>query len=282
MHRSIWYRIKKHFDLLPLPPSAVFSAVLQKKNALSRMKDTVETLVVGSSHGKNGFHAINNEFNFCITSQDLYTGYEIYKKYADLKNLKTVILFYSVFSPGFEEEMTNDHIAPVLYKMILNIPYRYPERYNYKKIEKKLAKSLSNILFDNTDACSSFDARGNYDYSVFCTNADAKERADGHLKNNARENRQTKYVAEMQKLAEERGHALVVVIPPARSDYMRYMPPCETVFKDLFALKNVRVLNYFGNPDFSDDDFGDTDHLNLQGALKLSGFIRDALGFNAR
>ncbi len=58
---------------------------------------------------------------------------------------------------------------------------------------------------------------------------------------------------------------------------MRRMPPCETVFKDLFALQNVRVLNYFGSPDFSDDDFGDMDHLNLQGALKLSGFVRDAL-----
>ena len=273
MHRSIWYRLKKHFNLIPPTP---FSVVLEKKRLLSGMRDTVETLVLGSSHGDFDFHAAGNEFNFCISSQDLYTSYEIYKKYADLKNLKTVILFYSVFSPGFDQEMTNDREAPVIYKTLLDIPYRHPERNNYEKTEKAFLKYARSdkYYYDHMDA------RGNFDHSSFISSdiaSDVEKRVIGHLKNNARENRQTKYVAEMRKLAEERGHTFAVVIPPARSDYMQRMPPRETVFKDLFALKDVRVLDYFGSPDFSDDDFGDMDHLNLQGALKLSGFIRDAL-----
>lgn len=237
------------------------------------MSDSVETLVLGSSHGNYGFHATGNEFNFCIDSQDLYYGYEIYKKYADLKNLKTIILFYSVFSPGFDLEMTNIFFDPIAYKILLDIPYRY-ERNDRKKTEKTFQKYMRSdkICYDHMDS------RGNFDHcSFFGKNVDAKERADGHLKNAVRENGQTKYVAEMQNLAEKNGHSFVVVIPPARSDYMQHMPPCETVFKDLFSLKNVRTLNYFGSSDFSDEDFGDMDHLNLQGALKLTDFIHKAL-----
>lgn len=135
MHRSMLYRlkkyIKKHFN--PDPP-LVFSSIFSKKRALSRMKDSVETLVVGSSHGNYGFHATGNEFNFCVDSQDLYIGYEICKKYADLKNLKTVILFYSVFSRGYDLEMTDvNNWQAVAYQILLGIPYRYPERKDYKK-----------------------------------------------------------------------------------------------------------------------------------------------------
>lgn len=274
MHRSMWYRLKKHFKkhFNPDPP-AVFSVIFTKKRALSQMSDSVETFVLGSSHGNYGFHATGNEFNFCIDSQDLYSGYEIYKKYADLKNLKTIILFYSVFSPGFDLEMTNIFLDPIAYKILLDIPYRY-ERNDRKKTEKTFQKYMRSdkICYDHTDS------RGNFDHcSFFGKNIDAKERADGHLKNAVRENGQTKYVAEMQNLAEKNGHSFVVVIPPARSDYMQHMPPCETVFKDLFSLKNVRTLNYFGSSDFSDEDFGDMDHLNLQGALKLTDFIHKAL-----
>lgn len=119
---------------------------------------------------------------------------------------------------------------------------------------------------------------GNFDHSSFlCKDADVKERVNDHLKNAARENSQIKYVVKMQKLAEERGRSFVVVIPPARSDYTRCIPPCETVFKDLFSLKNIPIFNYFGSSDFSDEDFGDMDHLNLRGALKLTGFIRNSL-----
>lgn len=169
--------------------------------------------------------------------------------------------------------MTNIILDPIAYKTLLDIPYRY-ERNNRKKTEKTFQKYMrqDKIRYDHMDS------HGNFDHcSFFGKSVGAKERADGHKKNAVRENGQTKYVAEMQKLAEEHGHSFVVVIPPARADYMQYMPPCETVFKDLFSLKNVRILNYFGSPDFSDEDFGDMDHLNLQGALKLTGFIRKAL-----
>ena len=64
---------------------------------------------------------------------------------------------------------------------------------------------------------------------------------------------------------------------PCAKTVRQNMLPCETVFKDLFSLKNVRTLNYFGSSDFSDEDFGDMDHLNLQGALKLTDFIHKAL-----
>ena len=41
--------------------------------------------------------------------------------------------------------------------------------------------------------------------------------------------------------------------------------------------KQVKILSFFGDERFSDSDFGDSDHLNGQGAQKLTAFIRDSM-----
>lgn len=77
-----------------------------------------------------------------------------------------------------------------------------------------------------------------------------------------------------------KGHDLFVVIPPFRSDYTKLLPPFEEVFAPLLSLTqkdaSIHLLDYFHDTDFADDDFGDTDHLNLQGAKKLTQKIRQA------
>lgn len=68
----------------------------------------------------------------------------------------------------------------------------------------------------------------------------------------------TAYVAEMAAPAKAKGHEFYVVVPPFRSDYMTLMPPFEETFKELLALDGVKILNFFGDENFSDGDFGDT------------------------
>ena len=81
----------------------------------------------------------------------------------------------------------------------------------------------------------------------------------------------------MAALAKAKGHDFYVVVPPFRSDYMALMPPFEETFKELLALDGVKILNFFGDENFSDGDFGDTDHLNKSGAMKLTRLIRDKI-----
>ena len=58
---------------------------------------------------------------------------------------------------------------------------------------------------------------------------------------------------------------------------MTLMTPFEETFKELLALDGVKILNFFGDENFSDGDFNDTDHLNKSGAMKLTRLIRDKI-----
>jgi hypothetical protein len=73
------------------------------------------------------------------------------------------------------------------------------------------------------------------------------------------------------------GDEAVVVIPPARSDYVACCPPNGEMFETVYALvkryPDVRLLDLFRSPAFVDADFGDSDHLAPRGAAKLTELI---------
>ena len=65
------------------------------------------------------------------------------------------------------------------------------------------------------------------------------------------------------------------------------IPPCSTMFMDLFSgqdvlcqymkeldsISNVTVVNMLGDKRFSQDDFVDTTHLNIEGAYKFTTLL---------
>ena len=73
-------------------------------------------------------------------------------------------------------------------------------------------------------------------------------------------------------LASSDGRQLVVVIPPFRSDYKNLLPPENFLFEKLNKLEvdGLKILNYYNSDKFDDTDFGDADHLNENGAIKLT------------
>jgi lysophospholipase L1-like esterase len=44
-------------------------------------------------------------------------------------------------------------------------------------------------------------------------------------------------------------------------------------------LSNVRVINYYGSDKFSDGDFTDPTHFNIEGARKFSRMLKKEIGF---
>ncbi len=106
------YYYKNHFD-----------TIYKKHLSLENNINKIQTLVLGSSHGHYAFlPKEETEFNLSIRSQDLYYSYKLYQKYASkLSNLKNIILFYSVFSPGFEIEKTSNRFLCIPYIFIYNI-----------------------------------------------------------------------------------------------------------------------------------------------------------------
>lgn len=251
--------------------------LFNKKNGLLYSIENIETLAIGASHGDYGFNSnlCKNSYNMCYTSTDLYYCYELYKLFAPkMSNLKNIILFYSVFSPGFELEKTNEFQIAVFIKLLFAIPYkkRYLEKYEKKfnNFLKSTIKASAPIDCENYTGYDNPQIFFNDDYGVL-------KRAKTHLRENLRGNNQTGYVEKILQLTKENNHNLIVVIPPAREDYKKCLPEALELFKELNNIELVNVLNFYNDNDFIKDDFGDFDHLNNHGAKKLTKKICEFL-----
>lgn len=271
--KNLRKRIRLYFSIKSpiLPPAQKFFQWKENQNEIT-------TLIFGSSHGLYGYHAEGSEFNLCDVSQDLYYSYHLYALSCDFPQLKTVIFFYSVFSPGHMLEKTAENLKCLFYKELYHIPYRFlPD--NAFSIEKWQFDKFMRTFELSSDPSKK---NGNCEkYTFFPATVSAEERVTGHLKNNKRKESQNNFISQAARLAAGKGHRFVIVIPPFRSDYCKCLPASEEMFSELLCImkqeKNIELINFINDPDFTDTDFGDTDHLTLDGALKLTKKIRDKL-----
>lgn len=241
-----------------------------KTTALLQKAEKIEILCCGSSHADYGFCPSvfpQNAFNFGSASQDLRTSAALVEKFSQkLPRLKHVILFFSVFSPGCYLAKTNEAFRSVVFEQVLNIPTPDDCR-----LSEKEQKRIYNNLCKENGIDSQVDEFG-FNSSMPGFDVSAEERTRTHLRENLRKPNQIRYVEEIvSRLTKSE---LIVVIPPARADYRALLPERKELFASLFELQNLRndfrIADFFEDCDFSDDDFADTDHLNKNGAFKLS------------
>lgn len=271
------------FKALTKRPSKLMRPYLpdiEKKVALERVLPKVSTLVFGSSHAHFGWYAEGEEFNCANSSCDLYHACELYKRILAMgaSHVRRVILFYSVFSPGFLLEKTSAGSFAISYKYLWGIPYQSPLQPVARIIEWKVKKLLLAAHVSVND-----DYRGNNEYLVKGKSKpiDVGMRVAGHLRHCRRPVSQDGFVAEMVRLAASCGHEFVVVIPPVRQDYSAFLPADHmSLFSGLTAMAKklrFRVLDYTRNDGFCATDFMDSDHLTKAGAQKLSRLVRSSL-----
>lgn len=256
----------------------------RKAVKLLKNRDKIENLVLGASHGLHGFvERDDRDLNLALASQDLYYSAGLYEKYGHMQNLKNVFLFYFAFSAGHELERTGEKEACVSYRLFFGIPYKTP----CLAFKNGLLKLEKNIIKNASFAPELPDVSSDYTDMVYIeplTDEVLKNRVNGHMKNALRGNNQNFYLERMIKKAAEFGHRLYIVIPPVTEKYRALMPPFEEAFKPLeLSLektkgerKGVEVLNFYADTDFSVQDFNDFDHLNRQGAEKLTAKIQAA------
>ena len=252
---------------------------IAKYRGLIRNKDSIHTIILGSSHARNGFLPIDGEFNLGLSSQDLYRSYHLYKWIVKHRfHLKNIVLFYSVFHPGLQLEKTKEAWKCIPYKYLYNIPYAYrlPKHLQNMKREMKIYCKSANI-----NVSSAYKGEYSYEEITDFATLTAKELVEKHLKNNRRNNHQNKYLVKMIKLAHKSNHNMYIVTPPYRQDYLDCLPDYNEVNKELLNIINmfpdVKILNFQNDEDFEDDDFKDSDHLNKKGGIKLSAKIRERM-----
>ena len=253
-----------------------------KKKALECHLDKINILVLGSSHAKLGFDTrlVSNSFNLGTDNQDLYTSFTLLKNYLPkMLNLKTVVLFYSLFSPGFELNKTRSYRDICLHHYIFDIAYTSKCIPRFRRAYKHRLKKFNDSCIDykNFFGFLPFDKIEDQSDDV------VKNRVAHHLRENGRKPSQHMYLDNMLKLCNDNHIKLKIVIAPVREDFIEVLSREGHSIVDLFkdindwsSKNNVVIKNYF-DLDFPISDFKDCDHLNASGALNLTSMLKKEL-----
>lgn len=273
-------RIKFIQDIIDRLRNKIFALdemVINSKR-VSRIKEC-ETIILGSSHAKCSFIPNEKMFNLGSASQDLYYSYNLYKKYNHI-NVKNIILTFSVFTPG--DILIRSGLAgiAILFKLLHNIDYQYPEEARKKGLYRMEKRYLETIKKYNINKKNIEDFKSDFVPigEIRVSKEEITKRALKHYKNNIRENNQIKYFKEILDITKKNNQNLIIVITPHEEAYRKVLPAKEELFKKVYEyttnLQHVKIINLYDSEVFNITDFCDGDHLNIQGAEKMTKIIR--------
>jgi hypothetical protein len=259
------------------------------RNKILEMGDKLENLAIGSSHGQYAFNSnlIKNTHNLCTSSQDLKYSFLLYEKCIDeCKNLKNIIVFYSIFSAGSELEKSKTEVP---HAIALNCAFDLNVQYENQDV-RDLAEEMAKIPDDKNSITD--DAGFPPEQIYFFPNEyGALKRATDHLRFNQKTDA-LGYLFQIIALAKKFNHKLFFVLPPYRNDYKKSL---ESLGADRFfglshALKMVHsfynpiVIDFYNSTAIFDADFGDFDHLNPfgDGPRKLTSLIANNIDLDPK
>ena len=271
----------------PLPGLIAYFAA--KRAMFQQEKHSITRLALGSSHGDFAFDPAYcpSSFNLCSRSQDFRHSLALYQYAASqAPHLGTLVVFYSLFSSGnmLEQSPSEKTLAPLMNE-VFQLGQRYDDAH-LTTIAAQLEGRLEGID-DTLGGKSGFlpqhqKAFMPADYSV-------QRRVEDHLRLNRKEDG-NQYLAQLLMLAAERGHRVLLVIPPMHRDYQLVAgEDASHLFRGAFELQqlmdclrpgfNMNILDCYADADFIDEHFGDYDHLVPEGdgARLLSTKIAEAL-----
>lgn len=266
--------------LTPRMTSNLFNCAkiaLSKRLQIRDKGKIAENLILGSSHAKCGWISGEKDINLGMDSQDLYYSYNLYKNNIEnLPNLKNIIIFYAVFSPGLDNEYTSYFYSAIAQHVYFSIPYHNEYRaleVGFSDFEKVISKKHFSIL----KAAQENSLEYIPEKERIVSEDIVKQTALNHLKNNSRQFDQNIYLENICRLATAAKHKVTILIPPFVSSYKSVLPEEKEVFKTLyaFAAKNpdVKIQSFYNSDIFSNEDFADYEHLNRQGAEKLTSLV---------
>lgn len=241
-----------------------------KKSSALVNADGVRHLVVGSSHGDHAFNSMrcSGSINLCYTSQDLFHTACVYDWAArHLPRIRTVVVFYSVFSSYFLLQKSEDRwrVAPI--KEVFDIDYIY-----YDEEIDRLNSIISNWSSGYLTPNDQFGFTQQYGSGRYFSNDYGVERrAENHF-TSKRIAGQALHLVRILLQAREMGHRVLVVIPPCRHDLRAVLHDKNRYFQELHWVRdqfklvgNFDIVDFYDDPFFQYEHFGDFDHLDPQG-----------------
>jgi len=265
---------------------------IYKKNYLDKHSQNVEILILGNSHDYYGINPVyfsQNAFNASHVSQSLTFDLKIFNKYKDkLNNLKVVILpasyfgLWSKLETGVESWRVKNYT--IYYGMSPNSLSDYSEiltnslSINLKRIYKYSFEKEDEIY------CSQLGWGAVY-ISGYAFGNDLEKNgikalsqaADIHSEKGMKifaENVQI--LNSFEEFCNKKNVKLIFLTTPAYHSYRENLHKeqmnkmIETMNDFVAKHNNCHYLNWIEDPDFTKEDYYDSDHLSGSGAEKLS------------
>ena len=266
-----------------------------KRVMLQNAKDSLKTIVLGSEQGDSAFDPayLPGSFNLCYRSLDLKHCYYLYRRVTDLcPNLKNIVLFYSMFSPGHVLERSPDDsdIGPLVSALFeLDVEYQ-ADNLNAlaKALTRQLQDGMAATLAREAVQLDGYDGFQPADRSV-APAAQFDRRVLSHIRMNY-ETGADYYLLKILAIASNLGHSVHVVIPPVTGMYREAVGARSSIiFRELIEVVGsfpwrvpVKVLNAYDDEAYEDAFFVDSDHLDAhgKGTRMLSQTIADQVGAN--
>jgi hypothetical protein len=267
-----------------------------KRAFLERQLDSVEVLVLGSSHAYNGVDPdclSRPAFNLAYVSQSLYYDTRLVRKYLDrMPRLRLVLVETNYFSLWYQLAHSTESWRDWYYYHFWGIRHRDPagldlRRFSYIALYTwKVTLQYARHNFNSNpvrDAPSSGFALHPADTLTHLENIGdswGQARAAYHdalIKTSQLPGN----VADLDTLLEELGRRhidVVLVTLPVHDSYARHLNPAvdrrnAQILDSLCARRNCRRADYQSDPRFLTTDFNNADHLNYNGARKFSTIL---------
>lgn len=264
------------------------------KAALESRLDKIEVLVTGTSHAQNGVltQSIKTPtFNLGHGSQSLYYDTQLVSKYAErMPNLKLVVFVISYHSLEYRLSNSIERWRAGFYRQVYGIAgedarqgfqltdYSYIALYTPKEAYRQVLNHAPGIgvAQASEDAVATPEAIGSPSADFGLKRVKFHE-SEMHERDIARN------VAALESacsMLSARNITVVFVTLPVHHTYSDYIQPAnyqrmQQTIAELTAKYHIEYFNYFFDRRFTDEDFANSDHLNVRGADKFSRILED-------
>lgn len=286
----IWLGVELYLSNKPLQ-----NTYTAKAHYLQLKKDSVTTLILGSSHILNAFnpnYLSTISFNLANASQTLYYDSALLKTYLpQLPKLKTVIIGISYFSFFYELQDISENWRQQIYYHAFGIKpaeFHAFELNNYSKLSLYGFGKTFTLLKQkglSTD-CSNLQPNGFLFKNVNETINDSIGEKRVTIHNNQRfayrqQNIQDRLL-HMVRLLREKDIQVVFVTTPCHKSYWKFckeevLQSQQKFLHNLCQQFSCKYYNFLKDERFVLEDFANVDHLNLKGSIKFSTLLNDSL-----
>ncbi len=260
--------------------------ILAKQRMLREHSPRLRTLVLGSSYGEHGFDPAfcPDSFNLCLRLLDMRHACALYETVAPAcPRLQSVVVFHAIGSgSNFSEHARNMGEVCAALEEVFGLGLRYRTPHLLALLEQVRGRAVG--LPEDLQGYAGFQPHLLKELPRDL--ASAATRVAQHLRLSKRTDGNLSLLR-ILLLARRRGHRVIVVTPPARSDYVKLaLEPGRRLLHDLSRMLfrdphgcPVQWINGFDSGEFDDGDFVDCDHLSPEGAgtMRLSLRISQAV-----